>query len=156
MLNYHMIQKKKIQNAVIYNHTHHSLSLLSAWFPRNAELRVGNIDEHAAVLLLEGGDNVEDRVDAGVGGWCHGEAGGGAGAAADEEIVLWEAHVQPLEHKGYGRHCDWHGVARVKAAEGWHGGVSHLPPDLVSHRCVGGLHKYGEDRAYQGDNNSVR
>lgn len=57
--------KKKSYNPAIY---------LTAGFTRDAELRVGNIDENAVVLLLKGGDDVQNRVDADIGGSRHGKA----------------------------------------------------------------------------------
>lgn len=127
---------------------------LAAWLTHNAELRVGDIDENTVVLLLEGGDDVKNGVDAGVRGSCHGEAWGGAGGAADEEIVLGEAHVQPGEHERYRRHAHRNGVAGVEAAQWRQRRVAHLPPDLISHCRVSALHKYAEHRTCTSTNNN--
>lgn len=64
------------------------------------------------VLLLHIGDDIERRRGR------HGEAGGGAGGAVDEEVVLWQRHVESGEHEGHCRDLfsDWDSVASVEAA----------------------------------------
>lgn len=87
------------------------------------------------VLLLHVGNDVEDGVDV-VRGGSHGQAGGAASRAVDQEVVLRQCHVHPREHKCNCGDCDWDGVASVKAAEGGNGGFAHTTPELVSNWYV--------------------
>nr|GMC90557.1 hypothetical protein GOBAR_AA11473 [Ipomoea batatas] len=84
---------------------------LAAKFAGDAESGIGHVEEDAVVLLLHVGDDVEDGVDV-VGRGGHGQAGGAPGRAVDQEVVLRQRHVHPLEHESDGGHRDGHRVAR--------------------------------------------
>lgn len=119
---------------------------LAAGFAGHTEPGFGLVDEDTVVLLLEGGDDVQNGVHV-VRRRRHGEAGGGAGVATDEEVLLIQRHVHPREHERYGGDHHRHAVARVEPAQRRHRCVPHPAAQLVPHRRVRRLHQPREHSA---------
>uniref|UniRef100_A0A8R7PZU4 Uncharacterized protein n=1 Tax=Triticum urartu TaxID=4572 RepID=A0A8R7PZU4_TRIUA len=111
---------------------------------REPDAAIGDVEEHAVVLLLHAGQHVEPRVHPSRRARRHGQARDAARRAVDHHVLLRQRHGRPGtagERKRHARHphaAACHVVARVEPAQRSRYGRPRPVPERVAHRGVHG------------------
>jgi hypothetical protein len=123
------------------------LILGRAELARETDAAIGDVEQHAVVLLLHAGQHVEHSVDTVRRSRSHGQARDAVRGASDDHVPLRQRHRHPpIEREGDDWHRDGHVVERVEATEGTCHRRSHPALEHVTHD---GVHGRGQPREHR-------